>query len=110
MSNPFNEKLSKLMDSGAVNELKKNSRAAATAVLNNLDAVSREEFDGFCEVLMRLSKRVEEMEERITRLEAAPAAQAAPAAAEQSAPAAAEQSAPPADEPKATSGLQLKKE
>ncbi len=50
-------------------ELKKNARAAAAAILARLNVADREEFDFRCEMLEQTAARLRELEERIVHLE-----------------------------------------
>lgn len=63
------EQLARLLEGASVEEWKKNSRAAASAILAKLNVVGREEFDAHCEMLSRAIVRMKEMEEKIACLE-----------------------------------------
>lgn len=52
-------------------DLEKNFRSAVTAGLANMDLVTREEFDIQSELLARTRVLLEEMEKKVTELEAA---------------------------------------
>ncbi len=54
-------------------DVQKNIRAAISAALARLDLVTREEFDVQAALLARTRTRLEEMEERVAKLEAATA-------------------------------------
>ncbi|MGI9306382.1 MAG: accessory factor UbiK family protein [Gammaproteobacteria bacterium] len=64
-------RLAELLQNAPAEEWKKNSRAAAAAILARLNVADREEFDFRGEMLAQTAARLREMEERIARLEAA---------------------------------------
>ena len=66
--NPLTEQLAKLLEN-APQEFRKNSRAFASAVLAQLNVVSREEFDAHCELLSRATERLQELEKTVAKLE-----------------------------------------
>lgn len=71
-------------------ELQKNSRAIAEAILAKLNVVGREEFDAHCEMLSSAVVRLRELEKQIARLEEEKhAASAADSSAESDSPPAA---------------------
>ena len=63
------EQLAEILASAPAEEFKKNSRAAASAILARLNVVGREEFDAHCEMLSRAVIRLREMEKQIAALE-----------------------------------------
>ena len=52
-------------------DLEQHAKLAVTSVLSRLDLVTREEFDAQAAVLERTREKVEALEERVARLEAA---------------------------------------
>lgn len=70
------EQLARLLADFPAEELRKNGRAAAAAILSQLNVVGREEFDAHCEMLARAVVRLREMEKQIARLEEKSAAAA----------------------------------
>lgn len=69
------ERLSQVLPPGLASvrdELRDNFRAVLQAQLADLDLVSREQFEVQKELLQRLRKRVQELEQRVETLENAP--------------------------------------
>ena len=69
MSEDLCGRLSQLLDGVPASEMKKNSRAVATAILSRLDVVSREEFDAHCEMLANAMAQLEVLEDKIRQLQ-----------------------------------------
>ena len=73
--NPIQEladRLSQVLPPGLASvrdELRENFRAVLQAQLSDLDLVSREQFEVQRELLLRLRKRLQELEERVKELE-----------------------------------------
>lgn len=68
------ERLSQVLPPGLTavrDELKENFRSVLQAQLGELDLVSHEQFEVQKELLLRLRKRLQELEQRVAELEAA---------------------------------------
>lgn len=65
-------RLGKLVSASPVADIEKNARALLATFFTKLDLVSREEFDIQTQVLQRSRAKLQELEERLDRLENPP--------------------------------------
>ncbi len=67
-------RVSEVLAASPARDMEKNLKAGLTAWLARLDLVTREEFDVQAETLARTRARLQELEERLARLEQTPPA------------------------------------
>jgi BMFP domain-containing protein YqiC len=66
----LSSKLSALLAASPAADMEKNARAVLTAFFGKLDLVSRQDFEVQAELLARARARLQDLEQRITALEA----------------------------------------
>jgi len=66
----LNRRVKDLVDASPARDIEKNLRALMSSTFSRLDLVTREEFDVQQEVLKRTREKLEQMEAKVTELEA----------------------------------------
>jgi BMFP domain-containing protein YqiC len=70
MFNDFQAKMGELLKNSPAKDIEKNMKAMLSQGFSKLDLVTREEFDTQTQVLVRTRARLEELEQRVAKLEA----------------------------------------